>query len=107
MARVRVEPSGLDLELHEDESIMVGAHRLGYSWPTICGGEASCKVCVMEVREGADGLSPMENLERAALEETFRSLERHGVPIRLACQAKASGDVVVFKRGVKKRGNDG
>lgn len=101
MPTVVVEPSGIVLEVRRDEPVMRAAERLGYTWPTTCHGEASCKVCVLEVRGDPEALAPMSRLERSALERTFPSMRRGDWPLRLACQATPVRDVVVFKRGVR------
>jgi 2Fe-2S ferredoxin len=56
-----------------------------------CGGHCACTTCHVIVREGEKNLSPMEDDEADRLElaagPTLHS--------RLACQAVATGDVVV------------
>ena len=103
MPTVRVEPKGIVLEVQVGETIMEAATRLGYSWPTVCGGQASCTTCVCDVEEGAEALEPISRLERTELERVFPTLERRGLPVRLACQARPTADVVVTKRGVRLR----
>jgi 2Fe-2S ferredoxin len=103
MPIVRVEPKGIELAVLEGETIMEAANRLGYQWPTVCGGQASCTTCSCEVEMGADALEPMSRLERTELERVFPTLERRGLPVRLACQARPTADVVVIKRGVRPR----
>jgi ferredoxin, 2Fe-2S len=102
MPLVTVQPKGFALEVEKGETVMGAAQRLGFQWPTICGGVASCKACTLEVISGADALEPMSVLERSELARTFPTLESGGRPLRLACQARVESDVVVFKRGVRK-----
>jgi 2Fe-2S ferredoxin len=84
------------------EAIMKAATRLGYTWPTVCGGQGECKTCVLEVHEGADLLEPMAREEERGLQEAFGALTRRGHALRLACQARPlGGPVVVYKRGVR------
>ena len=97
---VRVEPLGAALEVFDGESIMAAAHRLGYYWPTICGGEGSCHTCYLRVLSGGENLTAEEPYEREGLEE-LRRAARSGDELRLACQARAVGDAVVHKRGVR------
>ena len=106
MPTVIVEPKGTVLDVYDGETIMRAAERQGYVWPTVCGGEASCKACTCEVRSDPATLSQMTRLERTELERTFPSMERDGWPLRLACQATPIADVVVFKRGVRPQTND-
>jgi ferredoxin len=102
MPIVRVEPSGSVFDAEMDESLMFAAERHGYYWPTICGGHGSCRACVCSPVEGADNLSPVDDWEREGLDAL--GLVRPGFPSpRLACQARARGDVVVEKVGVKPR----
>jgi 2Fe-2S ferredoxin len=103
MPTVIVEPKGTVLLVGESETIMGAAQRLGYQWPTVCGGEASCKACTCEVRSDPDALEQMSRLERTELERSFPTLHRDRWPLRLACQAKPLADVTVFKRGVRLR----
>lgn len=53
-----------------------------------CGGVGQCGTCVVNVVEGADGLSP-----KTAFEE--RKLKRKPETYRLACQAMVNGTVRV------------
>lgn len=101
LLRVIVEPGEIHLELAEGEGVMQGAIRLGYTWPTLCGGNGECRVCVMDVRSGVDALSPMSDEEIAAIRLGFGGLERAGRSLRQACRARVCGEgAVVFKRGV-------
>ena len=101
--RVRVEPSGLEFEMHAGETIMGAATRLGYRWPTVCGGQADCGVCALEVMDAPVPLPPPSAVEQErldALPETRRYPDRR---YRLACQLQAPAGfdiLVVHKRGV-------
>jgi len=99
-ATVRVEPSGITLELHDGETVMAGARRVGYRWPTICGGLADCGACALEVLEGGAALPTPTTIESVRLDvlvERRRSPDR---VYRLACQLAPTADVVVRKTGV-------
>jgi len=101
---VRVEPSGIMLDVREGETVMAAARRAGYRWPTICGGLADCGACALEVLDGADALpSPttVEGLRLEALVERRRYPDRTW---RLACQLVPTGDVIVRKTGVTRDG---
>jgi 2Fe-2S ferredoxin len=103
---VTVEPSGARLELRAGESLMDAAHRYGYGWPSICGGDAECRACHVFVRQGADNLVPPERLEAsslAALAQAGAGTLMAGPDVRLACQLQAHGPVTVLKRGWKPR----
>lgn len=99
MPTVRVEPSGIVYDLEREQTIMAGATAAGYVWPTVCGGQGTCHTCFLEVVDGVDQLSPVGKWEREGLNE-LAALGRRG-ELRLACQAQASGDVVVRKSGVR------
>jgi len=99
MPRVVIQPAGYAIEARHDETIMGAARRLGYYWPTTCGGQAICTTCVCLVEEGAENLAPMGRSERAALLEE-RGRAALSQPLRLACQARVRGDVTVRKLGV-------
>jgi ferredoxin len=107
MPTVHVDPLNEDFELEPGESVMAAAERLGYTWPTICGGVGMCTMCWLRIDEGIENASPMEQLERDAL-ETYRWAEygeEHDV--RLGCQVTFNGDARVTKRGVNVAGRAG
>jgi 2Fe-2S ferredoxin len=105
MPTVRVEPLGIKLDVGDGETVMDAALRLGYWWPTTCNGDGICSMCWMEVKNGAHNLTPEEDYERDTLELVPRLIG--GGVARLACQAKVHGDLLVFKRGVRKVRNVG
>ena len=107
MAHLRVNPAGIELDLLEDETLLEGAERLGYSWPTICGGVGMCTLCWVEVEEGANNLSAMSQLEANALSAN-RGRDGEIEPnVRLGCQVTVHGRVVVHKRGVNEAARAG
>jgi 2Fe-2S ferredoxin len=97
---VRVEPSGAVINALAGETIIEAAHRSGYSWPSICGGEGSCRTCFVTVLHGADALSAVDSLEQRGLDDLYRSPRNSGI-LRLACQARPLGNVSVRRRGVR------
>jgi 2Fe-2S ferredoxin len=99
-ATVRVEPSGITLDVHDGETVMAAARRAGYRWPTICGGLAECGACALEVVESSEALptaSTVEGMRLNALVERRRYPDRIW---RLGCQLVPNGAVVVRKTGV-------
>jgi ferredoxin, 2Fe-2S len=106
VVHVRVEPSGVVVEVGDGETLMAAAERAGHRWPTICGGQAQCTACHVVVGEGADRLGPIPADEDRALGPL-----RHRYPVggpmtvRLACRARPTGDVTVHKPGVRPAGS--
>lgn len=98
---MRVEPSGHAFGAADGETVMAAAGRHGYRWPTLCQGDGTCTVCWMEVVDGPGHLAPVGDRERAAL-RAFPARLCAGA-VRLACQARVHGDVVVHKQGVRRQ----
>lgn len=80
---------------------MAAAHEAGYYWPTTCGGQGICTSCACNVEEGTQHLDEMGRSERRTLSEERGEAALRSGRLRLACQARLSGDVVVTKRGVR------
>jgi ferredoxin, 2Fe-2S len=99
-APVRVEPIGVTFELLPGENLMAAAARAGYSWPTICKGNAQCNRCAVRVVEG-EGLEPRSTVELAGLRAVKWRGGHEDDADRLACQLTATGHAVVHKRGVR------
>lgn len=92
-------PSGVEIDVAPGETLMAAAQRLGYRWPTICGGQGTCRTCFVELQAGADRCSAISELEREGIEALKKPLD--GLT-RLACQVRIDGDgVTVLKRGVR------
>ncbi|MFF7946384.1 2Fe-2S iron-sulfur cluster-binding protein [Streptomyces griseorubiginosus] len=98
--RVTVSPSGVELDVHDDEDLFAAAQRLGYRWPTVCGGQGTCRTCFVQVDEGAENCSPVGPLEREGIQALRRPVD--GLT-RLACRLRVEGPVTVTKRGVRRR----
>ena len=100
-ARVEVLPAGITLDVLPDETVLAAAQRLGYWWPTTCGGAAECGLCAFIPESGAEHFSPMMPEEEGMLAIIAPTLGKAGGDARLACQTRVNGDVVVVKRGVR------
>jgi 2Fe-2S ferredoxin len=98
--RIRIEPSGIEILAAEGESVMAAARRHGLHWPTVCGGNATCRTCYLVVVAGGEYFLPAGAAEAEAVTEITRSFG-HRDMIRLACQANVCGNVVVSKYGVR------
>lgn len=102
MPRIRVEPLGIEVEAPAGETVMDAVSAQGYFWPVGCAKNGECTNCAMEVIAGIARLSPMGRYERQNLlrQRGPRSVE--DPRLRLACQARLEGDVVVYKHGVRR-----
>jgi len=95
---VRVLPADAVVEVAAGESLMAAAQRQGWFWPTVCGGNCDCGTCWVVVEDGAGHAPAMEANERATLAKGMKANEPR---VRLACQLKVSGPMVVTRRSVK------
>ena len=101
VARVVVLPSEIEIEVDDGETLMAAAVRQGYRWPTVCGGQGTCRTCFVRVEAGAEHCSPISPFEKEGIDALREPAD--GVT-RLACQVGIAGDGVrVFKRGVRPR----
>lgn len=98
--RVRVEPAGIELVVEPGEVLMAAATRAGYRWPTVCGGQAECGVCAVEVVMGAAALAPPGDDEAGRLDTLPERRLRPDAELRLACRMVPADGLVVRKRGV-------
>ncbi|GAA0636171.1 hypothetical protein GCM10009547_45520 [Sporichthya brevicatena] len=96
----RVEPLGIDLDVEEGETVMEAALRHGYRWPTICGGNATCGVCCLEVLRGANHCAPPGARELERLAAIGMPAAENGAR-RLACELRVQGPIVVHMPGVR------
>src|SRR5437879_12912866 len=102
MTRITVQPSGIEFDAREGETIMSAALARGLYWPTTCGGQAICTTCLSEVTGGAEYLLDMGRSERKTLvAERGEPILRR--PVRLACQAivREGGAISLTKVGVR------
>lgn len=98
-ARVTVLPRGVVVDVPAGQSVYEAAVQQGVRWPTMCEGLGTCHLCYMTVVEGAEHLNPVEPFEAEGLVEIVDT-EGEG-QLRLACQVRPEGDLVVVKRGVR------
>ncbi|ELT42769.1 2Fe-2S iron-sulfur cluster-binding protein [Arthrobacter nitrophenolicus] len=99
---VRVLPSDISFNVQPGMTVFQAAETNGIWWPTLCNGSVECTRCYMEVLEGEEFVSPMDETERKALD---RVRWQGGPPgqERLACCAKINGDILVRRRSVRVR----
>ncbi|MEX0781858.1 MAG: 2Fe-2S iron-sulfur cluster binding domain-containing protein [Dehalococcoidia bacterium] len=100
MPRVRVEPDGFEIDAPAGETVCDAFEQQGYYWPVGCPKNGECTNCAMEVVSGVGRLSAMGRYERRNLIRQRGLTSIEDPRLRLACQARVEGDVVVYKRGV-------
>jgi uncharacterized 2Fe-2S/4Fe-4S cluster protein (DUF4445 family) len=98
--KVVFEPAGRSGMVAEGTTLLEAARQLGVEIVSVCGGRQTCGKCRVRVEEGH---YPKHGLHSAAAhltppgERERRYGERHGLPagLRLACEARVVGDLVV------------
>jgi 2Fe-2S ferredoxin len=83
-------PSGLRADCADGESVFEVARRAGVAITTACVGKATCGLCRVKIAAGEDALSPLNAAERKHLGNVYFLTK-----LRLSCQARVCGDVVV------------
>jgi ferredoxin len=99
--RVTVEPCGVVLEAAHHATLVEAAEAAGYYWPVGCNRNGECTNCAFEVVSGLGRLTGMGRYERANLVRQRGVAALEDPRLRLGCQARIEGDVVVYKRGVE------
>jgi ferredoxin len=85
-----VVPADVDIEVLDSEKLFDGAWREGYDWTT----------CHVIVKEGIDNVKPVvEQQEASAIRRLARRIYKgEEAGLRLACQLRITGDVVVEQK---------
>mgnify|MGYP006341729723 FL=1 len=99
---MRVEPLDAEFEAPLNETVMAAANAAGYWWPVGCNRNGECTNCAMEVVSGVGRLSQMGRFERSNLVRQRGQASVQDPRLRLACQARVEGDIVVYKGGVRR-----
>lgn len=89
-ATVRCEPSKREIVVVHDSNLMDAILQTGLGLGQSCDGIALCGFCRVQIVEGADNLSAMENEERKVLAAMHAAADE-----RLACCATVEGPVTV------------
>lgn len=100
MPRIRVEPLGIEVDAPRGETVLDAVCARGFFWPVGCDRIGECTNCAMEVISGVGRLSAMGRYERQNLVRQRGPGATDDPRLRLACQARVEGDIVVYKRGV-------
>ena len=101
------QPAGVRGHIAEGTSLRTAARKLGVEIESICADNASCGKCRVLIEEGTklgidsspDHASPMGPTEEPWISKRWRTWKRMGFDIdrlRLSCQARVHGDMVVF-----------
>ncbi len=101
MPRVRVEPLGVEVEANCGDTVLDAFTAQGYFWPVGCDKIGECTNCALEVVSGLARISRMGRYERSNLHRQLGQHSTEDPRLRLACQARVEGDLVVYKRGVR------
>jgi len=87
---VRFHPSGRALRVAPGTTLLEAARRAGVPMASACGADGICARCGVRVLAGALALSP-----ETEQEERQKRRNRIDPALRLACRARALGDVEV------------
>ncbi|HEY2728658.1 MAG TPA: 2Fe-2S iron-sulfur cluster-binding protein [Polyangia bacterium] len=90
MASVTFQPAGLRVACADGASIFDVGRGAGIDISTACVGKATCGLCRVKILDGEAHLSPLNVAERKHLGNVYFITK-----MRLACQTRVSGDVVV------------
>jgi uncharacterized 2Fe-2S/4Fe-4S cluster protein (DUF4445 family) len=86
MPKIVFVNEGRRAEVAAGRTVLEAADALGVKIGRVCGGQGTCSTCRVQVVAGAETLSPIGENEIAY---------QLGEGVRLACQARIGGDVVV------------
>jgi 2Fe-2S ferredoxin len=86
--RVTFLPKGKKTSVKEGTTLLEAAMEIGLSLRHKCGGNATCGTCRVQIEQGHENLSPVNQREIELLGE-----ERLAQKFRLACQSKIKGPV--------------
>jgi 2Fe-2S ferredoxin len=87
---VTFQPTGTRVACAEGESIFEVGRQAGIEISTACVGKATCGLCRVKVLDGEDAVSPLNAAEKKHLGNVYFLTK-----VRLACQTRVHGDVIV------------
>jgi ferredoxin, 2Fe-2S len=90
VASVTFQPAGTRVPCADGDSVFDVGRRAGIGISTACVGKATCGLCRVKVLDGEAHLSPMNAAEKKHLGNVYFINK-----VRLACQTRVWGDVVV------------
>jgi 2Fe-2S ferredoxin len=87
---VTFQPSGVRVDCADGDSVFDVGRRAGVPISTACVGKATCGLCRVKILDGEALLSPLNAAEKKHLGNVYFITK-----MRLACQTRVHGDVVV------------
>ncbi len=93
------QPSGTRVQVEEGVTLRAAAHLAGEEIETICGGKGTCGKCKVRILEGSEKGIVSSRLHLSPLSEAEQAYsQRYGIgpDERLSCQARVTGDLVVY-----------
>ncbi len=90
----------MEIEAVADQTVVEAFEAAGFFWPVACSRNGECTNCAMRVISGLGRISRMGRYERQNLLRQRGPRGADDPRLRLACQTRAAGDVVVYKAGV-------
>jgi uncharacterized 2Fe-2S/4Fe-4S cluster protein (DUF4445 family) len=90
MASVTFQPAGLRVACADGASIFAVGRGAGIDISTACVGKATCGLCRVKILDGEARLSPLNVAEKKHLGNVYFITK-----MRLACQTRVFGDIVV------------
>ena len=89
-------PLETGVELEPYESVFMAARRTRIGIATACAGKSTCGLCRVKLVSGEENVDPISPLEKRHLGNTYFLTK-----LRLSCQLRPTGDVVVEVPGLK------
>lgn len=90
MPAIKILPDNIKIEIEEEETILEASLRAGIPHAHACGGNGACSTCRVIVLKGSDCVIARNDSEKE-LADCLHFTE----DIRLACQTKIVGNVIV------------
>jgi ferredoxin len=91
VSKIYVVDKDVTVVCQPGDPILFALWDAGVTITSICGGNASCGTCNVEILEGMENISPKADAE----ERVLSRIKRQGPAVRLACQSVPNGDVSI------------
>jgi len=88
--KIRVEPSGTEIEIDPNKTLLQLCHENGIHINSLCKGQPKCAECRVKIVKGDHNVIPPTSIELSLLGNNYYLDGR-----RLSCQVRAFGDVSV------------